>query len=64
MINNKNNYSYFTIEVKKYNEKKGIKKLFIGHLRDYEYNTLLDMLEGFIPKHALVPYFIEDYSNV
>ena len=64
MINNKNKYSYFTIEVKKYNEKKLIKKSFLGHLRDYEYGTLLDLLEGFIPNHIFVPYFIEDYSNV
>lgn len=63
MINRKTEYSNFTIEVKKYNEKKSIKKSFLGHLRDYEYETLLDLIEGFIPKHSLVPYFIEDYPG-
>lgn len=63
MVKSKTEYSYFTIEVKKYNEKKSIKKSFLGHLRDYEYETLLDLIEGFIPKHSLAPYFIEDYPG-
>lgn len=56
-------YSMFTIEVLRFNEKESVRKTFKGHLRDYDYEGLLDIIEGFIPTHCFMPYFIEDYPN-